>query len=314
MNTKQNLNLDEDKEEILSIDSSDPFDLNKNFAYFNSNKNKEKIDEEIYFKSEEMDQIEINKNLNLDGENSNLGAKKFGDNFSSENLSSKMKELKEFDDISNKKSEKSNLNVSNNISTSKKNPTLNTTGSEKNIFTCIYPKNIDFISLNTIQINNDMISKKMQREKEIYEGTKLMDNYNIKSKILTHFFNKKIFKKINIEIKKIDSKFYIYIFPRVFILSLIAKARQKESFKLTLEELYKKSNHRQNLETLKKLRSDEYKNIMEKSDLNKLLKTKIADLYKEYLNSDEFNDDIENFKKTIGNDYAEKYANVAKQL
>ena len=59
MNTKQNLNLDEDKEEILSIDSSDPFDLNKNFAYFNSNKNKEKIDEEIYFKSEEMDQIEI---------------------------------------------------------------------------------------------------------------------------------------------------------------------------------------------------------------------------------------------------------------
>ena len=53
---------------------------------------------------------------------------------------------------------------------------------------------------------------------------------------------------------------------------------------------------------------------MEKSDLNKLLKTKIADLYKEYLNSDEFNDDIENFKKTIGNDYAEKYANVAKQL
>ena len=308
MNTKQNLNLDEDKEEILSIDSSDPFDLNKNFAYFNSNKNKEKIDEEIYFKSEEMDQIEINKNLNLDGENSNLGAKKFGDNFSSENLSSNMKE---FDDISYQKPEKLNLNDSNNISTSKKNSPLNPKGKEKNIFTCIYPKNIDFISLNTIQINNDMISKKMQREKEIYE---LMDNYNIKSKILTHFLNKKIFKKINIEIKKIDSKFYIYIFPRVFILSLIAKARQKESFKLTLEELYKKSNHRQNLETLKKLRSDEYKNIMEKSDLNKLLKTKIADLYKEYLNSDEFNDDIENFKKTIGNDYAEKYANVAKQL
>ena len=301
MNTKQNLNLDEDKEEILSIDSSDPFDLNKNFAYFNSNKNKEKIDEEIYFKSEEMDQIEINKNLNLDGENSNLGAKKFGDNFSSENLSSNMKE---FDDISYQKPEKLNLNDSNNISTSKKNSPLNPKGKEKNIFTCIYPKNIDFIS----------ISKKCQREKEIYEGTKLMDNYNIKSKILTHFLNKKIFKKINIEIKKIDSKFYIYIFPRVFILSLIAKARQKESFKLTLEELYKKSNHRQNLETLKKLRSDEYKNIMEKSDLNKLLKTKIADLYKEYLNSDEFNDDIENFKKTIGNDYAEKYANVAKHL
>ncbi len=311
MNTKQNLDLDEDKEEILSIDSSDPFDLNKNFAYFNSNKNKEKIDEEIYFKSEEMDQIEINKNLNLDGENSNLGAKKFGDNFSSENLSSNMKE---FDDISYQKPEKLNLNDSNNISTSKKNSPLNPKGKEKNIFTCIYPKNIDFISLNTIQINNDMISKKREREKKIYEGTKLMDNYNIKSKILTHFLNKKIFKKINIEIKKIDSKFYIYIFPRVFILSLIAKARQKESFKLTLEELYKKSNHRQNLETLKKLRSDEYKNIMEKSDLNKLLKTKIADLYKEYLNSDEFNDDIENFKKTIGNDYAEKYANVAKQL
>ena len=110
MNTKQNLNLDEDKEEILSIDSSDPFDLNKNFAYFNSNKNKEKIDEEIYFKSEEMDQIEINKNLNLDGENSNLGAKKFGDNFSSENLSSNMKE---FDDISYQKPEKLNLNDSN---------------------------------------------------------------------------------------------------------------------------------------------------------------------------------------------------------
>ena len=42
-----------------------------------------------------------------------------------------MKELKEFDDI---------FKCLDNISTSKKNPPLNTTGSEKNIFTCIYPK------------------------------------------------------------------------------------------------------------------------------------------------------------------------------
>lgn len=306
----QNNNSDEEHEENLSNNSSDPFDLKMEIPYFNSNteKNNGKIDEDSLFKSEKIDQDEKENDL-LDGENNILGTKMLGDNFLSENLSSNMKE---FDDIS-MVSKKLNLNDSNNISTSKKNIPLNIKGSKKDLFETIFPKKNDIIASTSTQINNGITSQNRPIEKEIYEGTKLMDAYNIKVKIITHFYNQYIFNNINKEIKKINPKFFINIFPRSFILRVIAKKQQKESFKLTLEEIYAKSNH-ENYGILKQLRSDEYKKILEKSGLGKKLEMKISDLYKEYLDSDEFNKDIKKFKETIGNEYAEKYSKVANNL
>ena len=310
MLSNQSLNLDEDQEENLSNNSFDPFDLNFRITHFNSNteKNNGKIDELSFSKSEEIDQNEKENDL-LDGENSILGTKKLEDNFLGENLSSNMKE---FGHIF-METEKLNLNDSNNITTSKKNPPLNAKGSKKDLFETIYPKKNDIIASTSTQINNDMTSQNRPCEKEIYEGTKLMDAYNIKVKNETHFYNQYIYNNINKEIKKINPEFFINKFPRSFILRLIAKKQQKESFELTLEEIYAKSNH-ENYDILKQLRSDEYKKIVKKSGLGKKLEMKISDLYKEYLDSDEFNDDIEKFKETIGNDYAEKYSKIANKL
>ena len=317
MSSNQFLNSNEDKEEELSINSFDPFALKKGIAYFNSNteKNNGKINEEFIDMFEEIDKNEKENDLLLDEENSILGPKKFGDNFSSENL---FLNMKEFDDISNFNfqliTKKLNLDDSNNISTSKKNTPLNTKGIKRNLFETIYPNENDIIASTKTQINNDIISQKRPREKEVQKGTKLMDSYNIKEKIQTHFFNQNLFNKINNEIKKVNPKFFFEKFPHKFILSLIAKKQQEEGFKLTLEKIIEKSNHKPNLDILNQLRSDEYKNNMEKSDIEKILEMKISDLFKEYLNSDEFNKDIEKYKKTIGNEYSEKYLKIAKKL
>ena len=141
-----------------------------------------------------------------------------------------------------------------------------------------------------------------------------MDIYNIKAKNLTHFFNQYIFVSNNSALKNAGCELYINKFPLKFILSLISKTRQKNFFQLTLEEIYTKSNYKSNLDILKKLHEDKYKNIMEQSGFGKKLEMKISELYKEYLNSDEFKYDIEEYKETIGNSYADKYFRIAKNM
>ena len=157
-------------------------------------------------------------------------------------------------------------------------------------------------------------TKKRKRSKKIYKGTKVMDIYNIKAKNLTHFFNQYIFVSNNSALKNAGCELYINKFPLKFILSLISKKRQKNFFQLTLEEIYTKSNYKSNLDILKKLHEDKYKNIMEQSGFGKKLEMKISELYKEYLNSDEFKYDIEEYKETIGNSYADKYFRIAKNM
>ena len=83
---------------------------------------------------------------------------------------------------------------------------------------------------------------------------------------------------------------------------------------MTLEEIYKKSNHQPNLNVLKQLRSDKYKNSMKQSGFEKILEMKISDLYQEFLNSKKFGDDIKEYEEIIGNDYVVKYLSIAKNL
>ena len=183
----------------------------------------------------------------------------------------------------------------------------------KKIFKIIYPKKKN-INDPSSKVSNNLISIKRKRTKKIYKGTKCMDNYNIKAKILTHFFNQYIFASNDSALKKAGCELFINKFPRKFILSLISKKGQNNFFQWTLEEIYNKSNYKPNLDILRKLREDKYQNIMEQSGFGKKLETKISELYKEYLNSDKFNEDIEEYKETIGNAYVNKYLNVANNM
>ena len=153
------------------------------------------------------------------------------------------------------------------------------------------------------KVNNDLINKKR----------KFIDNDNIKNKRLIYFFNNYLLKANNDIIKKAGCKFYFNKLPRELILDLFAE-NKKDNFQMTLFDIYTKkelynqkyikSHFEPNLEVLKKLHSDKYIYIMDKSGLEKKLKMKIADLYQEFLNSNENKKAFDKYKDTISDDNA----------
>lgn len=316
MNSSQILNFDENKDANLFNILFNPLELEMNLIPFNPNieENNRIEDEDFIYISEDTGKNKIEDALFSDTENHLEISKNSDDLFSSENINSIMEE---FDDINtnNFKSmtKKLNLDESNKISILEKNSFLNKKNEKEKIFNIIHEEknDIDFSVLKKVKVS---IGNKRQRPKKIYQGIKYMDAYNIKNKLLTHFFNQYIFESNNSKIKNAGIGLFIDKFPRKFILSLIPQEQQKKNFQLTLEEIYKKSNHQPNLNVLKQLRSDKYKNSMKQSGFEKRLEMKISDLYQEFLNSIKFGDDIKEYEETIGNDYVVKYLSIAKNL
>ena len=176
---------------------------------------------------------------------------------------------------------------------------------------------------NTQKVNN-MLNKKRQRKKKVYKGTKYMDNYNIKKKLLTHFLNGYIFNDNNNIIRK-RCKFCFVKFPQNLIKHFIAKERIKELFGMTLKEIYTKeelydeknieSHFARNSNFLNNLFTKvEFKNVLEQSGIKEKLGMKISDLFHEYINSDEFKNDIDGLRIESGDAYVEKYSKIAKNL
>ena len=169
-----------------------------------------------------------------------------------------------------------------------------------------------------------MLNKKRQRKKKVYKGTKYMDNYNIKKKLLTHFLNGYIFNDNNNIIQK-RSIFCFEKFPQNLIKHFIAKERIKELFGMALKEIYTKeelydeknieSHFARNSNFLNNIFSKvEYKDVLEQSGIKEKLGMKISDLFHEYINSDEFKNDIDGLRIESGDAYVEKYSKIAKNL
>ena len=176
---------------------------------------------------------------------------------------------------------------------------------------------------NTQKVNN-MLNKKRQRKKKVYKGTKYMDNYNIKKKLLTHFLNGYILNDSNNIIRK-RCIFCFEKFPQNLIKHFIAKERIKELLNMTLKEIYDKkelygeknikSHFAPNSNFLNDLFSKvEYKDVLEQSGIKEKLGMKISDLFHEYINSDEFKNDIDGLRIESGDAYVEKYSKIAKNL
>ena len=176
---------------------------------------------------------------------------------------------------------------------------------------------------NTQKVNN-MLNKKRQREKKVYKGTKYLDNYNIKTKLITHFLNGFILNDNN-NIIRTRCELYFERFPRNLILHFIAEDLTKELFGMALKEIYTKkelydeknigSHFAHNLDVLNKLLSDDkYKYVKEQSGIVEKLEMKISDLFHEYLNSDEFKIDIDGLRIESGDAYVHKYLKIAKNL
>ena len=176
---------------------------------------------------------------------------------------------------------------------------------------------------NTQKVNN-MLNKKRQRKKKVYKGTKYMDNYNIKKKLLTHFLNDYIFNDNN-NIIQTRCIFCFEKFPQNLIKHFIAKERIKELFGMILKEIYTKeelydeknieSHFPRNSNFLNNLFTKvEFKNVLEQSGIKAKLGMKISDLFHEYINSDEFKSDIDGLRIESGDAYVEKYSKIAKNL
>ena len=88
----------------------------------------------------------------------------------------------------------------------------------------------------------------------------------------------------------------------------------------TLDELYrgnKLDKFHHNKKQIQKLKSEENKNIIKEAKINILLEAKIGGLFKEYLSSENFKNeiyDLENNAKHYEEEYIEKYKQYAKNF
>jgi hypothetical protein len=158
--------------------------------------------------------------------------------------------------------------------------------------------------------------------KQVKKKERLYQEYNMRIKIARKFCNKYLIKKINKILKKIKCPPYFEKFQKNLVLNIATK-NYKKHLDLTLEEIFSKKklyeiknkgnnfkNYYHNLIALNKLKSVEFKYVIEKTEINNILKKKFHDLFQDYLNSDEFKEQIEEMKNDVNeysNDYIERY-------
>ena len=142
---------------------------------------------------------------------------------------------------------------------------------------------------------------------------------NVHQRIKRRFFNFYLINKLEEIRRKIKCKKYFIKFPSPFVCDA-DRNRNKAILNLTLREIFEKEELYKNEENvglenyihnLKVLKSEEIKNSEEfKNILNKTY----SELYREYINSDEFKIVDINYLKNKGEDdeYIEKFENLAK--
>ena len=159
---------------------------------------------------------------------------------------------------------------------------------------------------------NSIIGKKRKRKKD-------KDNY--RKKIKRRFFNVYLINKLEAMLKRIGIKNYFRKFPSVFACDIDRK-RCNKIFKMTLREIFEneeiyKNGSEVDLEKYKhNLKMIQSEKIKESKEFKIILFKTIAQIYKEYINSDEFNIDEINYLKENGEEikYIEDYEKLAKNL
>ena len=142
---------------------------------------------------------------------------------------------------------------------------------------------------------------------------------NIRRKIKRGFFNCALLKKLNDKLRTIGSKKYFERFPQYFV-SDVNQIRNKQILNMTLQEIFEKKelyihkngecspNYFHNLQVVQN------EEIKENKEFKKIMKKTFCQLYEEYINSNEFNDEINRLKKNNEDEYIAKYIYLAKNL
>ena len=210
---------------------------------------------------------------------------------------------KELDIIFNK-----NTMFDNDVADKHSNYTLSDSGADlkikkkvRKVFFVIYPKRFSLFNkaniedkLIYIKEKSELIKKKRRRNKED----------DVRRMIGRRFFNDVLYNKINDLLVKEGSKYIFEKLQQDLVYDLVKKCN-KHLLNKTLEyilitkELYKGNNmekYLHNMKVLKLLKSEDFLEIRERTQIDRILKMKYIDLFKEYISSKEFIDEIERLK------------------
>ena len=192
---------------------------------------------------------------------------------------------------------------------------MNKQKKSKKIFLTVYPKKISLFTKTKEKINispektdKELIGKKRRRNKED----------DIRRMIGRRFFNDILLNLINDLLKEAGSKIIFEKIQQDVVYDLVKK-NNKKLLDMSLEqifikkELYRGKNmekYNYNLKLINLLKSDEYNDIRQITQIDRILNMKYYDLFQEYLSSNEFLEEINRLKdnKTKFDDtYVEKY-------
>ena len=138
-----------------------------------------------------------------------------------------------------------------------------------------------------------------------YKRKRFQNADNILKKIMTAFINTYLLNALNTKIRKTGNKTYFGKVPQDFIKDLVNKSNRKNIVELTLKQLFEKWDlYSRELNNLEKDKNFEVDNILNSSYLN---------LYKLYINSDEFKiKEMDRLKRKKMNDwYINTYRNLS---
>ena len=147
------------------------------------------------------------------------------------------------------------------------------------------------------------------------------NNDNIRKKIKRGFLNASLIKKLNDKLKNIGSKLYFERFPCNFACD-VHKKRNKEILDMKLkdifekEELYMNETDKGKLNYLHNLKVVQSQEIRQNKGIKNILNMTFVALYKEYINSNEFETEetARLKKKKMKDAYIQNYKIIAKGL
>jgi len=186
---------------------------------------------------------------------------------------------------------------------------------QKKIFITVYPKKItlftkakgDFV-FPELKEENKLIGNKRRRNKED----------DIRRMIGRRFFNDIVLNLINSKLKNAGSIISFEKIQQDVVYDLVKK-NNKKLLDMSLEQIFTKKDlyrgknlekYNHNLKLINLLKSEEYNDIRQSTQIDRILNMKYYDLFQEYITSNEFIEEInrlKNNKMKFDDSYIEKY-------
>ena len=186
------------------------------------------------------------------------------------------------------------------------------------IFEVIRPIKVGLFTKLDIDLSKEKEETFMKRKRYNEKRSRKENQDNIRKKIKRGFLNNALIPKINMIIKKNGGKIFFEIFKQHFV-SDVTRKRNMELINMTLEEIFRKKElyHETDINFYyKNLKLVNSKEIQENKELKNILNLKLIKIFKEYINSKEFNiDEINRLKsKNMKDSYIKRYIYLAQNF